>query len=181
MQLQNNSYTKQVAFLALLSALAIILGYVEVLIPFSFGIPGVKLGLANLVSLFVLYGDYFHGRARRLCYALVILIVRVLIVGFLFGNLYSIIYGLVGGILSVLVMSLIARIEIIGVVGCSVIGGISHNLGQLLVAIFVVSELRIAFYAPVLLLSGTITGFLIGLIVSPVIRKLSFGINQENL
>lgn len=146
----------RVAYLGIFTALGLILSYVESLFPVFAGIPGVKLGLANLVTVLLLYGC----SAKE---ALLVSLVRILAAGFLFGNLMGIVFGLCGGLLSLLVMVLIKRTGLFSMVGVSVAGGFSHNLGQLLVAAFVVRLPQLVYYIPVLMVSGILTGFLIGL------------------
>ena len=121
--------TKKLTISALLVALAMILSYVEVLIPFNFGIPGIKLGLANLVVVVALY----LLNARQ---ALMISVVRILLVSFTFGNMAALLYSITGGLLSFAVMVLCRRIKGLSTMGVSVAGGISHNIGQILVAVF---------------------------------------------
>ena len=155
--------TKKLTISALLVALAMILSYVEVLIPFNFGIPGIKLGLANLVVVVALY----LLNARQ---ALMISVVRILLVSFTFGNMAALLYSITGGLLSFAVMVLCRRIKGLS----SVAGGISHNIGQILVAVFVVKNLNLLFYLPVLMIAGIITGLLIGLVaglIIPSVRK----------
>ena len=158
--------TKKLTISALLVALAMILSYVEVLIPFNFGIPGIKLGLANLVvvALYLL-------NARQ---ALMISVVRILLVSFTFGNMAALLYSITGGLLSFAVMVLCRRIKGLSTMSVSVAGGISHNIGQILVAVFVVKNLNLLFYLPVLMIAGIITGLLIGLVaglIIPSVRK----------
>ena len=154
--------TKKLTISALLVALAMILSYVEVLIPFNFGIPGIKLGLANLVVVVALY----LLNARQ---ALMISVVRILLVSFTFGNMAALLYSITGGLLSFAVMVLCRRIK-----GLSTMSVISHNIGQILVAVFVVKNLNLLFYLPVLMIAGIITGLLIGLVaglIIPSVRK----------
>lgn len=169
MRLQDKR-TKRIAVFALLSAFAILCGYLETLLPLSFGIPGVKLGLANVVSLLILCGKRAQGRIWE---AVLVLFVRVTVVGLLFGNLYSILYGLAGGLFSVAVMAAASGFSFLGVPGVSILGGIAHNLGQLSVAMLVVDQLKLTFYAPVLLLSGTITGALLGVLAAALLHRLA--------
>lgn len=159
--------TKKITLSAMLVALAMILSYVEVLIPISAGIPGIKLGLANLVVLLALY--VLDGKM-----ALMISFVRILLVAFTFGSLAAMMYSLVGGLLSFAVMVLLKRIKGFSIVGVSVAGGVCHNIGQILVAAWVVENLNLFYYLPVLMIAGVITGFLIGIVaglVVPVVRK----------
>lgn len=145
-------------------ALALILSYVESLIPFYFGIPGVKLGLTNLVVVVMLYCT---GTKE----AFGISMMRIVLAGFLFGNMFSILYSLAGGTLSFLVMYLLKKTGKLNVVSVSVAGGISHNIGQLVVAAFVVETYNIFYYMPVLMIAGILTGFLIGILGQEFIRR----------
>lgn len=153
------------AYLGLFSAVAIIFGYVESLIPFFAGIPGIKLGLANLAVLFILE-----------CYtwkeAALVSVVRISVIGFLFGNLFSIFYSLAGAALSLLVMVLLQKQNGFSLIGISIAGGVSHNVGQLLVAMIIVENTSLLYYAPALLISGVVTGFLIGLVTKETSRRI---------
>lgn len=160
--------TKRVAYCAMLTALAMIFGYVEALIPFGFGIPGIKLGIANIVIVLALYMLPAYQ-------ALLIQLARIVLVSFLFGNMAMMIYSLAGGILSFFVMLLLKKTKGFSITGVSIAGGVSHNIGQLAVAVLTVQNVRIAFYAPVLLIAGLLTGCLIGMLayrVKPVIDKV---------
>ena len=137
---------KKLANMAMLVALAMIFSYVESLIPINFGIPGMKLGVANLLT------------------------------GFLFGNGMSIVYSLAGGILSFLVMALMKRLKGFSVAGVSIAGGVSHNIGQIIVASVVVENLKLIYYLPALLIAGTVTGFVMGMIskkLLPIVKRES--------
>lgn len=146
-----------------------IFSYIEVLIPFNFGIPGVKLGLANLVVVTALY--IFDWK-----YAFMISIVRIILIAFTFGSLTALLYSLAGGILSFAVMALLTKIKGFSETGVSVSGGVSHNIGQLIVAMLVVENLNLVFYIPVLIIAGVVTGLIIGLIagrIIPVLKKVT--------
>lgn len=156
----------RVAYFGVFVALALIFSYVESLIPFHIGIPGVKLGLANLIVVIALYKSDVKT-------ALLLSVIRVLLSGFLFGNLASILYSLAGGLLSLAVMALLKRREGFSVIGVSVAGGVFHNVGQLIVAAIVVQTYSIAGYFPVLLVAGVLTGFVIGVVASEMIRRLT--------
>ena len=157
----------RVAYLGLFTALALIFSYVESLIPIQLGIPGVRLGLANLIIVIALY-EMGTGDAYILSVA------RVLLSGFMFGSLFSILYSLAGGIFSLTVMTFLKRQDDFSVMGVSIAGGVFHNIGQLLVAMFVVQTARIVYYLPILLIAGLITGFLIGVISNEVLKRLHF-------
>ena len=156
---------KKYALGGMLTALCLILAYVESRIPFYFGIPGVKLGLTNLVVVFALY-TYGFG------FAGIINVMRILISGFMFGNPFSIVYSLAGGILSLLVMAALKRSRIFGITGVSIAGGVAHNIGQLVVAALAVESYNVFFYMPVLLISGAVTGFLIGAVAAMVLKRV---------
>lgn len=153
------------AYLGLFSAVAIIFGYVESLIPFFAGIPGIKLGLANLAVLFIL--ERYTWKEAAL-----VSVVRISVIGFLFGNLFSIFYSLAGAALSLLVMVLLQKQNGFSLIGISIAGGVSHNVGQLLVAMIIVENTSLLYYAPALLISGVVTGFLIGLVTKETSRRI---------
>lgn len=165
---------KKTAVLGIFAALAMLLGYVETLFPIYLGVPGAKLGLGNLVMVFLLY---YYGWKE----ALAVSLVRILLLGFLFGNLYSIAFSLAGGILSLLVMALAKRTGLFGVAGVSVLGGVSHNIGQLFVAAAVVENFKLFYYLPFLLLVGVATGLGIGLFSDELLRRLPKLLQREDL
>lgn len=156
---------KKTAYLGLFAAVAIIFGYVESLIPFFAGIPGMKLGLANLAVLFILEAYTWREAAF-------VSVVRILVIGFLFGNMFSILYSLTGAGLSLTVMTLMKKFSGFSLMGVSVAGGVSHNIGQLIVAALIVENTSLFYYAPALLISGVITGLLIGLLTREVIKRI---------
>ena len=156
--------TKKLTTFGLLTALAFVLGYLESLIPFSFGIPGIKLGLANTAVLCALY---LLGIKEAFCLS----IVRILLSGFTFGNLYSMLYSLAGGVLSMGVMALLYRTKKFTAMGVSAAGGVFHNMGQLLVASVVLGS-NIVYYYPFRVLSGMITGLAVGLTGGLVVKRL---------
>ena len=149
-------------------ALSLIFSYVETLIPISFGIPGIKLGLANIVTVTALY---YAGTKE----AFVLAILRNILTGFLFGNLFAIFYSIAGSCFSILIMHLLKKRGSFSVIGVSIAGGVFHNIGQLLVAMLVVESLSISYYMPVLLTAGILTGAVIGLLVQRLQRYLQKG------
>lgn len=155
----------KVAYFGVFTAFALILSYVEMLIPIQFGIPGIKLGLANLMIVIMLY-------KRNAKEAMMLSVVRIVLAGFMFSNLFSIIYSLAGGTLSLIVMALLKKRESFSVMGVSIAGGVSHNIGQLLVAMAVVETYRVGYYFPVLLIAGVLTGALIGVVSNEVLKRL---------
>lgn len=155
----------KVAYMGLFLALALICSYVESLIPFYFGVPGVKLGLTNIVVVMVLY---CIGAKE----AFGISVLRIILSGFLFGNLFSILYSLAGGLLSFFIMLLLKKTKKFGIPAVSVAGGISHNIGQLIVAALVVENYHIFYYGTVLFAAGIATGFLIGMTAQEVVLRV---------
>ena len=153
------------AYFGVFTALALIFSYLESLIPIQFGIPGIKLGLANLLTVILLY-------KRNAKEALILSAVRVILSGFMFGNLFSIVYSLAGGIMSLLVMAVLKRSGKFSVIGVSAAGGVSHNTGQLMVAMAAVETYRVGYYFPVLLIAGVLTGLLIGTAAEQVLKRL---------
>ena len=165
MSMDRRDRTSKLTIAALMAALALIFSYIEVLIPFNFGIPGIKLGIANLVIIVALY--YLGTR-----YALLINVIRILIGGLLFSGVFGMLYSMAGALLSMLVMVLVKKCGLFSVTGVSMAGGVVHNLGQLLVAAFLVSNLKIFVYFPVLVISGVVSGAVIGILAYLVLKKL---------
>ena len=157
--------TRKIARMGLLTALALILSYIESLIPAFVAVPGVKMGLANIVVVFALY-TLGPGEAA------IVSIIRVLLSSLLFGSILSLSYSAAGAIISLLSMIIMMKTKIFGVTSVSVTGGVFHNLGQILVACLVLETDVLLYYLPVLILSGTITGAVIGIASSIVIKRL---------
>ena len=155
----------RVAYFGVFTALALIFSYVETLIPVNLGIPGVKLGLANLIIVVALY-------KMRLSEAYLLSVVRVLLAGFIFGNYFSIIYSLAGGLLSLTVMALLKKWGGFSLQGISIAGGVFHNIGQLIVAAVVVETFSVTYYFPVLLVAGMLTGLVIGIVAEMMLKRL---------
>ena len=157
--------TKKVAFLGMCVALSMILSFVESQIPPLVAVPGVKVGLPNIVMVFMLYKIGAKETA-------IVSIIRVILVGFLFGTPLSMIYSLVGAALSLIGMIILKKTNLFAPVTVSVVGGILHNVGQILTACFVMDTAEIAYYLPVLFISGTIAGILIGLTAAMILKRL---------
>ena len=164
--------SKKIANMAMLVAVAMIFSYVESLIPINFGVPGMKLGIANLVTV---TGLYFLAVPE----VMAVVAMRVLLTGFLFGNGMSIMYSLAGGLLSVLVMAGMKNLKGFSIIGISMAGGIAHNIGQLAVATLVVENLKLIYYLPVLMIAGTVTGILIGVVSRKILPAVSQGAGAE--
>lgn len=150
--------SEKVAYYGIFAALAILMGYVERLIQLPFGIPGIKLGLANVVVLIVLYR---MGEKPALCISLV----RILISGILFSGFSGFLYSTAGALCSYFAMLLLKRTNLCSIIGVSVIGGVFHNIGQIITASFVLKTTGLFYtYLPALIVSGVITGVLIGIV-----------------
>ena len=160
---------KKVAYLGLFLGLALVCSYLESLVPIGFGIPGIKLGLTNVVIILLMY---CIGAKE----ALVISLLRIFLIGFLF-NPASILFSLAGGLLSFILMYLMKRTNLFKCLSVSLVGGISHNIGQIIVASVIVENYNILFYIPVLLVAGIITGFLIGIVSQEIIIRLEDSIH----
>ncbi|MDO5539255.1 MAG: Gx transporter family protein [Eubacteriales bacterium] len=161
----DRTLAEKAALYGVLTALAMILSYIEMLIPISIGVPGVKPGLANLVVFTALY-------MMKPIDAFVISIVRVILVGFTFGNLSAMLYSLAGAVLSFFMMWLCRKKNWLSRTGVSVVGGVSHNTGQLLVASVVLENAAVFVYLPALLLAGMIMGALLGILGSLIMERL---------
>ena len=157
--------TKKVAFLSMCIALSMILSYFESLIPPLVAVPGVKIGLPNLVMVFMLYKIGWKETA-------IVSIIRVILVGILFGTPLSMIYSLAGAALSLIGMILLKKTNLFAPVTVSVVGGILHNVGQIATACFVMDTAQIAYYLPVLLITGTVAGIIIGYVAALILKRL---------
>lgn len=147
--------SSKVAQYGLFAALAILMGYVEMLIPLPLLVPGMKLGLANVIIVIVLY----HMDTKS---AFFISLVRVFMSGLLFQGFAGLLYSLAGALLSLAVMALLKKTGKVSITGVSVMGGVFHNVGQIIVAAAVVENIKMAYYLPFLLVTGVVTGFVIG-------------------
>ena len=157
--------TKNIATFGMMIALAFILSYIESIIPMPVAIPGIKLGLANLVVLTALY----NMGAKE---AFVLSLIRIVLVGFTFGSPSTMLFSLAGGLLSWALMVLLRKVKSFGMVGVSVAGGIAHNVGQILTAIWIVDNATILYYLPFLLISGVVTGAVIGIVGSLIVNSI---------
>ena len=158
--------TRRIALLGVLTSVALVLSYLEVMLPpISTAVPGIKMGLPNIIIIFLLY-------KFGLKEAVTVSLIRVFIVALLFGNVMTLAYSVAGAVLSLGLMTLFKKLDFFSQVGVSIIGGISHNLGQILVAIFLFDTIQIGYYMIVLSITGTIAGVLIGIISSILVKKL---------
>ena len=156
--------TKRLVLLAMLTAVAMILSYVESLLP-SVGIPGVKMGLANIAVIFALFRFGWKEAAA-------LSLVRVVLVSLLFGSVGAMLYSLAGAVLSLAVMALLRRTDRFSTVGVSVAGGVAHNAGQILMAMLILQTKQLLGYLPVLAVAGIGGGILTGLAAALLIRRI---------
>lgn len=164
---------KKTALLGMLVALAFVLSYIETLIPVNLGIPGAKLGLANLVVMVALYT---LGTKE----AFGLSMVRILLTGLTFSSMAAMLYSFAGGLLSFAVMALMKKTKKLSVTGVSVLGGIAHNAGQIFVAMWMLDTATLIYYLPVLAITGVASGTVIGLLAVMVIRRISGAIKRDN-
>jgi len=157
--------TKQVAIMGMLVGVALVLSYIEAMIPIPMGIPGAKIGLANLAVLAALY--LFGGKK-----AFGIAIVRLLLVAFTFGNMAAFLYSLGGMLFSFFTMVILRKIGKFSIVSVSCMGGVMHNMGQLVMAFFVLQTKALWTYLPVLILTGVVSGIVIGILGGILIGRL---------
>lgn len=157
---------RKISQYGMMVALALIMSYIEAQIPAFFAVPGMKLGLTNIV---VVVSLYLLGSKS----AMFINIVRIILVSLLFGNTMSLAFSFVGGMLSTLIMIILKRSSKFSTVGVSAAGGITHNIGQILVAIFLLNTGAVAWYLPILWISGIISGVVIGIIAGIVTSRLA--------
>jgi heptaprenyl diphosphate synthase len=160
-----NFGAKKISFFALSIALAMIFSYLETLIPLPFFVPGMKLGLANIVTMVVLYK---MGASPAAAIALA----RILLSALLFGNVFSLAYSLSGGIFSLAVMILLKKTGKFSITGVSIAGGVCHNIAQIAAAALLLETAELIYYLPVLLVTGTVTGCFIGILGGLVLKKL---------
>ena len=156
--------TKKVAMLGLTIALAMIMSYIEALVPLSFAVPGIKMGLANIVIIFVLYKI---GTKE----AILVSLIRVILVSLLFSNVMAMAYSIAGAVLSLSIMWLLKKTDKFSFIGVSIAGGIMHNVGQIIMAVILLGTQQIALYLPVLMITGTATGVVIGIVSGLVINR----------
>lgn len=163
------STSRKLAYLGLCTAVALILAYVEVLLPPLFtAVPGIKLGLPNIAIIFVLY-RYGVRHAAAVSF------IRIAVVAMLFGNPMTFVYSLAGAALSLLVMALLRRMDFLSMVGVSVAGGVFHNVGQILMAMLLLGTAELGYYLIVLAITGTVSGVFVGLCGALAVRRIPGG------
>ncbi len=156
---------KKIPYYGLFAALAILMGYVEMLIPVPVPIPGVKLGLANVIIIIMMY--FMDVKS-----AFFVSLIRVVLSGLLFAGFAGLLYSLSGAMLSFVVMALLKETDKFSIVGVSIAGGVFHNVGQIIVAALAVENVKMAYYLPFLLVSGVVTGMLIGIVAKTALGYL---------
>lgn len=157
--------SKKIALYGLFIALAFIFSYIESLFPIPFPVPGIKLGLANLVVIIAIYGIGIKE-------AFVLSMVRILLVGFTFRDPSTLLFSFAGGVLSWLTMVIFKKLKLFSMVGVSIIGGIAHNIGQIIVAIMYVNNTSLVYYLPFLMIAGVVSGTLIGILGALILKRL---------
>ena len=158
---------KHIAVFAFLTAAALVLSWVESLIPLSLAVPGVRMGLPNIAVVFALY----RLRARD---AAEISLLRAALAALLFGNLFSLAYSAAGAALSLLTMSGLKRTGAFGLTAVSVAGAVAHNLGQIAVAVVLLETGRLVFYLPALIVSGVAAGLCVGLLSALLVKRVNY-------
>lgn len=163
--------TSKIALMGMLVAVAFVLSYIESLLPINIGIPGIKIGLSNIVVVLCLYQCSYKQTFG-------IAMIRILLAGLTFGSLYTMLYSFAGGILSFVVMLLLKKSNKFSVYGVSITGGVCHNIGQIIVAILVLQTELLLYYLPFLMLSGCIAGLAIGFIAGLLTKRLNVVFSQ---
>ncbi len=158
--------SRKIAICGVLIALSMALSFAESLVPVFFAVPGMKLGLSNLVVMVAIY-------TVGLRYAFGINMIRILLAAATFGNAFALMYSAAGGVLSFVVMALLFKTGKFSPVGVSAAGGVFHNVGQVIVAFFVLESGYVMYYLPFLVVSGTVSGILIGILGGVMVRRLS--------
>ena len=163
--MNSNKTARRVATYGMLIGLAFIFSYIEAIIPIPIPIPGVKLGLANLVTIVGLYTVGVKGTVA-------VSLIRIVLVGFTFSNVSSMMYSLAGGALSLILMILFQKLNAFSQTGVSIIGGIGHNIGQLTMAALVTQTSGVFYYLPFLMAAGVVAGAVIGLLGGLVTERI---------
>ena len=164
--MRSGKYIRQITTMGMLVALAMVLGFVETLIPINLGIPGMKLGLANIVVVIALF--LFDIKT-----AIVVSILRIILIAMTFGNMSMMFYSIAGASLSLLSMIAISKIKSFSLISVSIVGGIMHNVGQIICAAFVVRTNGVFTYLPVLMIAGLVSGALIGIVAGLILVRLT--------
>lgn len=157
--------TKRLTSLSLLISVAMILSYIESLVPAFVAVPGIKVGLSNIATVFALYTVGAPG-------AVVVSLIRVVLSSLLFGNFAMMIYSLSGAAFALMFMIILKVADVFSEVGVSVAGGVMHNAGQVIAAAFMMENAGIVSYLVPLVISGTVAGVAVGLISALLIKRI---------
>lgn len=161
----NRERTRRIALCGLLIAMMLVLGFVESRIPINAGIPGIKLGLSNGVLIFAVY-------MLDIPTAWLLMVLKVMLSGLLFGGFNTIMYALAGGVLSMLAMTLLSKVRGMHPITVSMVGGVMHNVGQVTLAMILLHTQQLLYYMAVLIIVGLICGALTGIVASSVMKHL---------
>lgn len=164
--MKQKTVASKVALGSMLTALMLTLGYVEHLIPLGVAIPGIKLGLANSVLMYALY-------MLGIKEALVLMVLKVVLSGLMFGGVTAMMYSLAGAVLSMFAMILIMKVPKVSVVTVSIVGAVLHNVGQVGLAMLVLSTSKLLYYLAVLMVVGIVTGALTGIVATSVMKAFA--------
>lgn len=158
--------SKKIAFLGLCAGVALVLAYVEALLPPLYAaVPGIKLGLPNIAIIFILYRFGLREAAA-------VSLIRIVAVALLFGNPMTFAYSVAGAFLSLLVMTVLRKLDLFSIVGVSVAGAVFHNVGQILTAMVLLGTAELGYYLIVLAVTGTISGILVGLCGAMAVKRV---------
>lgn len=158
-------HIRKTAVLSILTTVALVLSYVEAILPPIWAaVPGIKIGLPNIIIIFILYKTGFKD-------AITVSAIRLFLVALLFGNAMTLLYSAAGAILSIVLMTLCKKIDLFSMVGVSIVGGVAHNLGQILVAMAIFETSQIGYYMLVLAVTGTIAGVFVGVAASIILKR----------
>ena len=158
-------HIRKTAVLSILTTVALVLSYVEAILPPIWAaVPGIKIGLPNIIIIFILYKTSLKD-------AITVSVIRLFLVALLFGNAMTLLYSAAGAILSIALMTLCMKINLFSMVGVSIVGGVAHNLGQILVAMAIFETSQIGYYMLVLAVTGTIAGVFVGIAASIILKR----------
>ena len=156
---------RRYSVLGLMTAVALVLSYVEAILPPIWSaVPGIKIGLPNIIIIFILYKTGLKD-------AVTVSAIRLFLVALLFGNAMTLAYSAAGAILSLSLMTLCKKLNLFSTVGVSIVGGVAHNLGQILVAMAIFETSQIGYYMLVLAVTGTVAGVFVGIVASVILKR----------
>lgn len=165
MSKQKRNISKYVALMGVMLALSMVFSYIESMIPLPIAIPGIKIGLANIITMVLLY-------TLGIKEAVTVAIIRILLSTILFGNMSMLVYSMAGGVLSLILMIIIRKTGLFSVTGVSICGGVGHNAGQIFAAMLVLDNQNIIYYLPVLIVSGVVSGIITGIAAALITKRI---------